>query len=221
MYKNKTLNKNNRNKKMAEWKFGAQPKKVPPRTVSSREDRFEASKKSKGVNISSFDKDALEQLKKTFGPSLESQFEAKKVGGDKMDGKGGDGGWGTSFKGAFGKGGAWKILAGVLGFAAVAVVGLTQGLMQFVKDVKGLIKWLGETKIGAWFKQKWQNTIKRMKAPFIKLGQIFRESSIVKWISTSWDETLKAIKENKVIKGGRGQALAHPLLLLRDSPPFS
>ncbi len=129
------------------------------------------------VQVAEFSDKALRQLKKTFAPSLEAMFEARKTGGDSMAGGA------AKIK----KGGILRAMAGLAVTLANLVVWmgtlLTGVFIGFISEIKRL---LSLTNLGKWFGKQWTGLKEAFKARWIKLFAAIKESKIVTSISGHW-----------------------------------
>ena len=138
-------------------------------------------KKPNQVEITEFSKKSLEQLKKTFAPSMESLFEARNkvndgLGGLDSGGKGSKFGLGKLLK---------RVGLGLLNFAVVLGTLLTGVLVGFTTKLKEMFSM---TKLGKWFKTKWTDLKTSMKLKWEKLILTIKENKIVKSISAGWSK---------------------------------
>ena len=158
------------------------------------------------VEITEFSKKSLDQLKKTFAPSMESLFEARKKANEDL----GLDSNGKAKSGKDSKFGIGRMLAGVgialANFAVMLGTLLTGVLSGFTTKLKEMFSM---TKLGKWFKTKWTDLKTSMKTKWNKLILTIKESEIVQSITRSWEaftarisKTFTPLMEWLGLKGG-------------------
>ena len=158
------------------------------------------------VEITEFSKKSLDQLKKTFAPSMESMFEARKKATEGLgldsNGKAKDG-----KDSKFGIGRMLTVVGVALANFAVMLGTLLTGVISgFTVKLKEMFSM---TKLGKWFKTKWTDLKKSMKTKWSKLIVSIKESDLVVSITKSWDaftarlsKTFTPLMEWLGLKGG-------------------